>query len=119
MPGREVQISPEPLCQPGRLRLSACALLAVSAWLVSCTNNPQPSGLQATNTLFSAFSERSPRYLDPTASYSNNETPVTYQVYEPLYGYDYLKRPYTPPPSWPPSTSTRPASRWPTTLQRN
>ena len=36
----------------------------------------------------------SPKYLDPTSSYSNDETPFTYQVYEPLYGYHYLKRPY-------------------------
>jgi len=73
----------------------AAVLALMATLLTACTNNPQPSGLQATNTLFSAFSERSPRYLDPTASYSNNETPITYQVYEPLYGYHYLKRPYT------------------------
>jgi len=40
------------------------------------------------------FRDRSPKYLDPTSSYSNDETPFTYQVYEPLYGYHYLKRPY-------------------------
>jgi len=62
--------------------------------LAACDNSPHPDGAAATNTLFTAFSERSPRYLDPTASYSNNETPITYQVYEPLYGYHYLKRPY-------------------------
>jgi ABC-type transport system substrate-binding protein len=92
MQGREAQDSPKPV---RRMRLSSGVVLALATLLGSCTNNPQPSGLQATNTLFSAFSERSPRYLDPTASYSNNETPVTYQVYEPLYGYHYLKRPYT------------------------
>ena len=43
---------------------------------------------------FVPFRERSPKYLDPTSSYSNDETPFTYQVYEPLYGYHYLKRPY-------------------------
>lgn len=62
--------------------------------LAACDNSPHPDGAAATNTLFTAFTERSPRYLDPTASYSNNETPITYQVYEPLYGYHYLKRPY-------------------------
>ena len=70
-------------------------LLVAAASLGGCNNSPQPDGAEKTNTLFSAFSERSPRYLDPTASYSNNETPITYQVYEPLYGYHYLKRPYT------------------------
>ncbi|MEQ1804503.1 MAG: ABC transporter substrate-binding protein [Burkholderiaceae bacterium] len=67
----------------------------VLAALAGCNNSPHPNGSERTNTLFSAFAERSPRYLDPTASYSNNETPITYQVYEPLYGYHYLKRPYT------------------------
>lgn len=69
-------------------------VLGWAAVLGGCDNSPQPRGLQKTNTLFVAFTERSPRYLDPTASYSNNETPITYQVYEPLYAYHYLKRPY-------------------------
>jgi ABC-type transport system substrate-binding protein len=79
----------------GRGRIAA---FAAAFWmlvlLIGCTNSPQPEDVERSNTLFSAFAERSPRYLDPTASYSNNETPVTYQVYEPLYGYHYLKRPY-------------------------
>ena len=70
-------------------------LLVLAAALAGCRNSPHPDGIEATNTLLNAFAERSPRYLDPTASYSNNETPYTYQVYEPLYGYHYLKRPYT------------------------
>ena len=77
-----------------RLGQWLAAALAVAALTAGCDNSPQPDGADKTNTLFSAFSERSPRYLDPTASYSNNETPITYQVYEPLYGYHYLKRPY-------------------------
>lgn len=77
-------------------RAAALALAAATLLLTAgCNNNPHPDGAEATNTLFTAFSERSPRYLDPTASYSNNETPYTYQIYEPLYGYHYLKRPYT------------------------
>ena len=71
------------------------AALGVALLLGACNNSPQPDGAEKANTLFSAFSERSPRYLDPTASYSNNETPITYQVYETLYGYHYLNRPYT------------------------
>src|SRR5881392_90606 len=77
-----------------RSMAAAVTALALGALLLGCNNSPQPHGLEKTNTLFSAFQERSPRYLDPTASYSNNETPITYQVYEPLYGYHYLKRPY-------------------------
>jgi ABC-type transport system substrate-binding protein len=81
--------------QAGRPPAWWVVVLALFACLTGCNNSPHADGLEKTNTLFTAFSERSPRYLDPTASYSNNETPITYQVYEPLYGYHYLKRPYT------------------------
>jgi len=67
---------------------------ALSLVLAACNNSPYPDGAAATNTLFNSFDERSPRYLDPTASYSNPETPYTYSAYEPMYGYHYLKRPY-------------------------
>ena len=69
--------------------------VGVLALLAGCNNNPYPDGAAATNTIFNSFDERSPRYIDPTASYSNNETPYTYSAYEPLYAYHYLKRPYT------------------------
>lgn len=57
-------------------------------------NSPHPAGAEQTNTLFTAFAQRSPKYLDPARSYSTDETPFTYNIYEPLYGYHYLKRPY-------------------------
>ena len=69
-------------------------LLAAALGLSACNNSPYEEGAAATNTLFYSFDERSPRYLDPTASYSNPESAYTFQVYEPLYGYHYLKRPY-------------------------
>ena len=69
-------------------------LLCGAALVAGCNNSPLPAGEAATNTLFTGFQEKSPRHLDPTASYSNDETKITYQVYEPLYGYHYLKRPY-------------------------
>jgi ABC-type transport system substrate-binding protein len=62
--------------------------------LAGCNNNPLPSDLAATNTLVSAVVESSPRHLDPTASYWSNDTPYTYQIYEPPYGYHYLLRPF-------------------------
>ena len=68
--------------------------LALSLLLAACNNSPYPDGAAATNTIFNSFDERSPRYLDPTASYSNPETPYTYSAYEPMYAYHYLKRPY-------------------------
>jgi len=70
---------------------------AVAGLVAGCgvRNSPHAAGEEATNTLFSAFIERSPKYLDPTSSYSSDETPYTYQIYEPPYRYHYLKRPYT------------------------
>jgi len=73
------------------LRWIACLPLV---WLPACSNNPYPSHLVDSNTLIYTFDERSPRYLDPTASYANPEAAYTFQIYEPPYGYHYLKRPY-------------------------
>ncbi|CAD5365861.1 Peptide ABC transporter substrate-binding protein [Rubrivivax sp. A210] len=69
--------------------------LAAAGWLAAgCNNNPWPDRSAASNTLHSAVIENSPRHLDPTASYWNNDTAYTYQIYEPPYGYHYLKRPF-------------------------
>lgn len=89
----------ESLLYAGPARRLALALSATLGALVlslfsGCNNSPYPAGAEKENTLFNSFDERSPRYLDPTASYSNPETPYTYTIYEPLYGYHYLKRPY-------------------------
>ncbi|MES2717379.1 MAG: ABC transporter substrate-binding protein [Pseudomonadota bacterium] len=82
------------LCLP-LLRRAGLALAGAAALLASgCNNNPYPLGAERENTLFYSFDERSPRYLDPTASYSNPETAYTMQAYDPPYGYHYLKRPY-------------------------
>ena len=81
-----------------QLRAAAAALLLLAA--AGCSNDGSPvnspyeSGAESRNTLYSAFVKRSPKYLDPASSYSNDETPYTYNVYETLYGYHYLKRPY-------------------------
>ncbi len=69
-------------------------VLAVVLGLAGCNNNPMPSGLAASNTVVSAMIEGSPRHLDPVASYWSNDTPFTYQIYEPPYGYHYLLRPF-------------------------
>ena len=81
-----------------RMRAAAVlvfAALGLSALLSGCNNSPNPKGSELTNTLFTAFQERSPHHLDPTASYSVNEVPYMYSIYEPPYAYHYLKRPYT------------------------
>jgi ABC-type transport system substrate-binding protein len=75
-----------------RFCLAVSALLALVA--AGCNNSPYWSGAERENTMFYAFDERSPRSLDPTQSYSNPESAYTFQVYEPPYGYHYLKRPY-------------------------
>ena len=62
--------------------------------LAGCGNNPWPEGSASKNVIRTAMIENTPRHLDPTASYWSNDTLVTYQVYEPLYGYHYLKRPF-------------------------
>ena len=72
-------------------------LITCIAWVVGlggCNNNPWPEGSAQGNTLYSAVIQSSPRHLDPTASYWNNDSAFTYQIYEPLYGYHYLKRPF-------------------------
>ena len=68
--------------------------LGGAALLAGCDNSPNPLGSESTNTLFVAFQERSPRHLDPTASYALDEVKITFAVYEPPYAYHYLKRPY-------------------------
>ena len=81
-----------------RQGFSSCLLaglvLALTALLGGCNNNPWPERAAESNTLYSAVIESSPRHLDPTASYWSNDTAYTYQIYEPLYGYHYLKRPF-------------------------
>lgn len=73
-------------------------LLTLPLWifLSACEvqNSPHAKGEESSNTLFTSFGGRSPKYLDPTSSYSTDETPLTYQIYEPLFSYHYLKRPY-------------------------
>ena len=68
-----------------------------TAVLCACNpvlNSPHPLGSERENTLFFPVLYHSPKFLDPASSYSNEETPFTYQAYEPLYAYHYLKRPY-------------------------
>jgi ABC-type transport system substrate-binding protein len=70
------------------------AALGAAVLLGACDNSPWPKHAAEENTIYSAMIENTPRHLDPTASYWSNDTLVTYQVYEPLYGYHYLKRPF-------------------------
>ena len=72
-------------------------ILMVALTATGCdriTNSPHALGAEKTNTLFNGFQERSPKYFDPTASYSVDETPFLYSIFEPPYRFHYLKRPY-------------------------
>ncbi|MEJ6005311.1 ABC transporter substrate-binding protein [Paucibacter sp. AS339] len=75
------------------MRAAVCGLFLLLA-LLGCNNSPHPAGAEQENTLYTSFDERSPRYLDPTSSYSAPETAYAFHIYEPLYSYHYLKRPY-------------------------
>jgi ABC-type transport system substrate-binding protein len=89
------RVSPPTIAAPRvwrGVRWLLAGVLAVA--LAGCNNNPQPEGAAASNTLYSAVSGSSPRHLDPTASYWSNEGAYLYQIYEPPYGYHYLKRPF-------------------------
>jgi len=56
-------------------------------------NAPVPKEWLSKPYLMTSYQE-DPKYLDSASSYSNNETPWTYAVYEPPLKYHYLKRPY-------------------------
>lgn len=71
-----------------------CFALFVCGCTVDAVNSPYDSGAESRNVLYTAFAQRSPKYLDPASSYSADETPFTYSIYEPLYQYAYLERPY-------------------------
>ncbi|MCQ8896296.1 ABC transporter substrate-binding protein [Limnobacter humi] len=76
------------------------AAVALCSWLLAACgpapNNPyvESKADQATPTLYTAFTAR-PKHLDPAQSYTSDEAEFTYQTYEPLFQYHYLKRPYT------------------------
>lgn len=80
------------------MRRGLWCVLFMLCVVAGCTrypvNSPYASGEEQGNVLYTAFTQRSPKYLDPASSYSTDETPFTYSIYEPLYGYDYLARPY-------------------------
>lgn len=83
---------------PWQLVSRLLGTLLVSVLLAACSRNPVNSPYEQAqlqeNVLYTAFTQRSPKYLDPASSYSGDETPFTYSIYEPLYGYHYLARPY-------------------------
>jgi ABC-type transport system substrate-binding protein len=76
------------------MRFCLLFLIFVLAACAEQVSSPHAAGESAQNTLFTAFTGRSPKTLDPTSSYASDETPFTYHIYEPPLSYHYLKRPY-------------------------
>lgn len=76
--------------------LAAAALMTGGSFCAHALtlNAPHPLSAYAENTLFSAFSSRSPKTLDPQRSYVSDEATYVLAIYEPLYQYHYLERPY-------------------------
>lgn len=68
-------------------------LLILPLFGCQVSNEPLNADLYKENILITSYQE-TPKYLDSTSSYSNNETPWTYAIYEPPLRYHYLKRPY-------------------------
>lgn len=71
-----------------RALLVAAALLAAG-----CTNNPYPDDDARQKVLYAAFSEP-PKTLDPQVAYSTVDHAITGPVYDKLFEYHYLARPY-------------------------
>ncbi len=82
----------------GRVLFAASLALSAALFPSSASsltlNAPHPLADYASNTLFSAFSSRSPKTLDPQRSYVSDEATYVLAIYEPLYQYHYLARPY-------------------------
>lgn len=56
-------------------------------------NDPYPESESQDNIYYASFSS-APKTLDPARSYSANEYVFIMQIYEPLFQYNYLLRPY-------------------------
>ena len=56
-------------------------------------NAPQTKEKRSSNILFSSFNLPY-KHFDPVVSYSKRESVIISNIYEPVVGYNYLKRPY-------------------------
>jgi ABC-type transport system substrate-binding protein len=70
------------------LNLFFNSLLFADMW-----NSPYSDNKETQNILFSSFSLPY-KHFDPVVSYSKRESVIISHIYEPVVGYNYLKRPY-------------------------
>ncbi|MEH6503587.1 MAG: ABC transporter substrate-binding protein [Cycloclasticus sp.] len=68
-------------------------LLLASACSDGALNSPYVQNEELGKVIYSSFAER-PKHLDPAKAYSSNEYAIIAQVYESLFQYHYLKKPY-------------------------
>ncbi len=80
------------------LRKLCCLGLGLLTACQANWNDPYPAADQSASVLYSAFIMK-PKHLDPVQSYSEDESIIHGQIYEPPLQYHYLKRPYTLEPS--------------------
>lgn len=66
-------------------------LVSLTALTAGCNNNPYPAGESAKNVLYRSMGD-DPKSLDPTFSYTVDESYVTDLIYPAFYKYHYLKR---------------------------
>jgi ABC-type transport system substrate-binding protein len=64
-----------------------------STLLANVWNSPQEASKTRKEILFNSFSLAF-KHLDPVVSYSKRESVIISNIYEPVVGYNYLKRPY-------------------------
>jgi ABC-type transport system substrate-binding protein len=72
---------------------SSSVLFVLQGCTDTALNNPYVQNENIGKVIYSSFTER-PKHLDPAKAYSSNEYAIIAQVYEPLFQYHYLKRPY-------------------------
>ena len=74
------------------LRIFLLSLISINIH-ADVWNSPQNSEKIEKEVYFSSFSLPY-KHLDPVISYSKRESMILGQIYEPVVGYNYLKRPY-------------------------
>lgn len=78
----------------GYALLGALALLVLlPPFLSEHPNNPYPPEERAKRVYYSSFAQE-PKHLDPAISYSSDEGRFLNNIYEPIFQYSFLKRPY-------------------------
>lgn len=85
-------------CWRSSLNILRLSLLLFCFILTACGdapwNSPYPKNETQKNSRFNSFAA-APKTLDPAKSYSNDETSIIGQIYEPPLQYHFLRRPYT------------------------